>query len=156
MDYQKYNNIMNNFGYGNIYEKVIGNDNYIVGNFIYQNEVKANNVGEDHVFLNNLLDQFDGEKRKEVIENLIIERVSLNKKMKYEIENIKDHLRSIKSLATYQINPIMPFKDIAKLYSTFNHKSVEEEIKAWKDISFLRLKLFDEGLTGGNYEKQQV
>src|SRR3989344_7957125 len=128
MDYQKYNNIMNNFGYGNIYEKVIGNDNYIVGNFIYQNEVKANNVGEDHVFLNNLLDQFDGEKRKEVIENLIIERVSLNKKMKYEIENIKDHLRSIKSLATYQINPIMPFKDIAKLYSTFNHKSVEEEI----------------------------
>ncbi len=157
MAYQNYNNIMNNLGYGN----AVNDGGYIsginAGDFTYQNEnVRANDFREDNVFLDNLLDQFDGEKRKEIIENLINERLSLKTKMKYEIENIKDHLRSMKNLGAYQMNPIMPFRDLAKLYSMFNHKAVEEEINAWKDISFLRIKLFDEGLTGGKYEKQTI
>ena len=165
---------MNNFEC----ENTITNDNFIAVNSLIKNEdavqtkhVQTNDVqeaqvlpqkdrpfpGEDNVYLDELLNQFDGEKRKEIIENLIRDRESLKIKKLTEIENIKDHLRTMKHSGAYNINQAMPLNDLAKLYSNFNHLAVEEEIKAWKDISILCLKLFDEGLTGsGNHENKAI
>ena len=153
MTYTNYNTVMNGLEYGNKFN----NESYSRFNSLIQKaEDRQTNFTEDSDYLDNLLRQFDGEKRKEIIENLIRDRESLNKKMRSEIEYIKEHLRTVNYLNRYKINMVMPFKDLAKLYSNFNHLAVEEEIRSWKDISFLRLKLFDEGLTGGNYEKQQA
>lgn len=155
MKYNNYSNIINCMGYGNAFN----NDSYAVCNSLSKNteNKQSNDFKEDSVFLDNLLSQFDGEKRQEIIENLIRDRESLTNKMKSEIENIKDHLRTMNYLNRYKINMQIPFRDMVKLYSGFNQVAVEEEIKSWKDISFLRLRLFDEGMTGGNdYEKQQA
>lgn len=151
MKYQYYDNKIN-AEYGNI----ISNGKYFSDNSYFQNQEHRNketsqaNNREGQAFLENILSQHDGEKRKEIIEDLINDRVLLKRKILSEIENIKDHLRAMKYLNVYRINPLMPIKDLAKLYSDFNHRAVEEEINSWKDISFLRLKLFDEGITGGS------
>lgn len=151
---QYYKNIIGNLGYGN----GIADGSYFSGNFSGQSDksVCAKEPCEDNAYLENLLGQFDGEKRKEIIEVLIRDRDSLKRKMLSEIEDIKDHLRTVNYVNRYRVDSQMPFKDLAKLYSGLNYKRIEQEINAWKDISFLRLKLFDEGLAGGNYENEQV
>ena len=106
--------------------------------------------GSDEDFLESMLNDLDGSERKQVIEEMIRERQSIQQKAKVDIESAKDHLRDMKYAGCYSLNPVIPYKDITKLYDQLNQLSREEDTKAWKDISFLRVKLWDEGIAGGD------
>jgi hypothetical protein len=148
----EYNNI---FGYGIAYQR----NGYIPKSNNYQNQSqeKKDESRTDGAFLDNVLGQFDQDKRNEVIGYMIKERINLKDRFREEVENEKSNLRSIKYLSVYQMNPNLSFKDWSKLYTSLNQLKEEEEINAWKDISLLKLKLWEEGWMGGyKHENSQV
>ena len=148
----EYHNI---FGDGIAYSR----NGYIPGSNNYQNhsQEKFPESRSDEAFLDNVLGQFDQDKRNETIDTMIRERIHLKDRFREEVENEKSNLRDIKYLSVYQMNPTMPFKDWSKLYTSLNQLKEEEEIRAWKDISLLKLKLWEEGWMGGyQHENSQV
>lgn len=107
-------------------------------------------VKEDESMLDNLLSGQDSIARKETIEELIKQREELKNK---KIEEIKHQKSEISDLRCKALDPYHPniklYNELTKLYSVLDQLSVEEEIKAWKDITFLQLKKMDEN--GGFY-----
>ena len=148
----EYNNI---FGNGIAYQR----NGYIPESNNYQNQSpeKKYESRTDEAFLDNVLGQFDQQKRNETIDTMIRERIHLKDRFREEVENEKSNLRGIKYLSIYQVNPNLSFKDWSKLYTSLNQLKEEEEIRAWKDISLLKLKLWEEGWMGGyKHENPQV
>ena len=151
-------NLLNRINYGMPSFGV--HNNYFVNENSLDNSI-ADNVVEyavpqkdqrDFEFLDSLLNGIDGKERTKVIEDMISERETIKIKFHNDIENAKDNLRSMKYIGSYTLENAIPVKDMTKLYNDLIKLSKEEEIKAWKDISFLRVKLWDEGL-GGEYNE---
>lgn len=105
---------------------------------------------EDDNMLDKLLSGQDTIARKETLEELINKREELKIK---KIEEIKHQRNKINELKFQASNPYHPntklFNDLTKLETALDQQAVEEEIKSWKDITFLQLKIMDEN--GGFY-----
>ena len=92
----------NNFGNGIAYQRY----GYIPkSNYQNQAQEKKYEFRSDEAFLDNVLGQFDQDKRNEVIGYMIRERINLKDRFREEVENEKTNLRGIKYLSIYQMNP---------------------------------------------------
>lgn len=118
------------------------------------NKEVDDNTGED--YLESLLKNFSEEDRKEVIEALIKERTSLMERVKDKLESQKEHLRDLKYPNSYSLSKEMDLKDVTKQYNEVHNNIIDEERKAWKDIAFLKVKLWDEGIAGGDYNEEKA
>jgi len=111
----------------------------------------------DEQFLDEMLSGIDGEQRRQAIEEMVKERVSIRERNKNEIERAKGNLRDMKYMGCYNANLGMQPGDLTKLYDQLKTLKMEEDVKSWKDISFLKLKLWEEGLAGGApYENAKI
>ena len=103
----------------------------------------------DTDILDSILKEASGVYRKEIIENMIKQREELKRKMLIELNSKKERIWEIKFNTLYGA-PLPPnFRDLEKLYWMLDQLMVVEEIKCWKDVSFLQLKLLEENLNGG-------
>ena len=118
---------------------------------------EKSDLDNDEKFLDQLLSGFDDEEREKAIDLLIKDREKLTERLKVEIENEKDHLRGMKYQGCYNLSLGIPAKDLTKQYNELNQMKMEEEIRAWKDISFLKMKLWEQGMAGGdNHETTSI
>jgi len=130
---------------------VINNDDYI-NNIPYSNcnfpsekdEAIVNDFSDD--FLDKLLNGESSQRKREIIEHIIKQREELKNKKLQELQDQKSNLRDLRLRALYGSLP--GFNEINSLYAMMDQLAIDEEIKSWKDISFLQLKLLEEsGLT---------
>jgi len=98
--------------------------------------------------LDNILKGASGEQQKETIENLVKQRVELKIKMIKELNDAKESIREMRHNTIYGIQPPLDMQELHRQYCMLDQLSITEEIKCWKDISFLELKLIEETLTG--------
>ena len=122
-----------------------------------QSPVKALDTCQENSqeILENLLSGFDEAQKKQVIENLIKQREELRKEINNKISYLKSGILFQKSLSPYNITR-MDFKDLLRMESNLCQMAQEENTRAWKDISWLQLKLLDENLLGGKNETKEI
>ena len=120
--------------------------------FLEQSKTEEPTDKNSEALLENILSGFDENQKKQAIENLIKDRENLKNKIVDRLRNIKNKISELRYSTIYQIHPQVDFKALSRIYSMIDQMSVEEEIKSWKDISFLQLKLLDENLLGGKNE----
>ena len=132
----------------NINGKDIWQDKY------FQNSYQDILKNSDQDLLNKILSDEEGELRKKIIQNLMDEREKLKEKKLNELKFQKDKIRyeRNKALFGYQSQPKL-LDGLSKLYFGLDQIAAEEEIKAWKDLSFLQLRLIEEDL--GGYMKNE-
>ena len=104
-------------------------------------------------YLDKVLFGMDDKAKAEFINDLIKQRIELKYKMLSEIEREKDSFRNLIFKAQYGFLPASNLKELCRLYSLLNQLSIAEEVKCWKDTSFLHLKKLEEGLLEG-YENE--
>jgi len=107
----------------------------------------------EHSYLDKILFGMDDKAKVEFIDDLIKQRIELKYKMLNEIEREKDNFRNLIFKAQYGFLPAGNLKELCRLYSLLNQLSIAEEVKCWKDTSFLHLKKLEEGLLEG-YENE--
>ena len=108
---------------------------------------------QEQSYLDKLLFGMDDKVKAEFINDLIKQRIELKYKMLSEIEREKDSFRNLIFKAQYSFLPAGNLKELCRLYSLLNQLSIAEEVKCWKDTSFLHLKKLEEGLLEG-YENE--
>jgi len=108
---------------------------------------------QDQSYLDKLLFGMDDKAKAEFINDLIKQRIELKYKMLNEIEREKDNFRNLLFKVQHGFLPASNLKELSRIYSLLNQLSIAEEVKCWKDTSFLHLKKLEEGLLEG-YENE--
>jgi len=108
---------------------------------------------EEQSYLDKILFGMNDKTKAEFIDDLIKQRIELKYKMLSEIEREKDNFRNLLFRAQHGFLPASNLKELSRIYSLLNQLSIAEEVKCWKDTSFLHLKKLEEGLLEG-YENE--
>jgi len=108
---------------------------------------------KENLYLDKILFGMDDKAKAEFIDDLIKQRIELKYKMLNEIEREKDNFRNLLFRAQHGFLPASNLKELSRIYSLLNQLSIAEEVKCWKDTSFLHLKKLEEGLLEG-YENE--